>query len=165
MPLDWDTAIFCLDHLQYYDFKVYCWLCRKWDIHCSGGFRENYFFSREEILRETGYKNSAGNGDYTHKITTTLALLYELNLIEYPTEPGTNIPVMVNRSGLHAKYIELLRVNRYSNVQKTVVQTHLLYEENIKVDNVELIQEAVQELKSLPKETVRKFKIDPNSHW
>lgn len=102
------TAQFCIENLSEFSMKVYCYLLNKQQIHDKYHYKENYFFSKSELLRAVGYSR----GSKTElKLEQALVLLEQLDLISYNH-------TLVGRPGVHGLYSELYKVNQYSNVQK-----------------------------------------------
>lgn len=109
------TAQFCIENLSELSMKVYCYLLNKKQIHDRYNYKENYFFSKSELLRAVGYSRG---GKTELKLEQALALLENLGLIEYNHQS-------VGRPGVHGLYLELYNVNQYSNVQKEAAKNFI----------------------------------------
>ena len=102
------TAVYFLDNLSSFVFKVYCWLLDKYELHLKyykNG--ENFFFSKVQIIEGIGYTK---NTKTWAQIVNALNTLEELGFISYNHEA-------VGRPGKHGTYLELYWVNKYGKVQ------------------------------------------------
>lgn len=102
------TAVYFLDNLSDFVFKVYCWLLDKYELHLKyykNG--ENFFFSKIQIIEGIGYTK---NTKTWAQIVNALNTLEELGFISYNHEA-------VGRPGKHGTYLELYWVNKYGKVQ------------------------------------------------
>lgn len=122
------TAKYCLEHLSNNEFKIYCYLFNKYNMHIYYQHIENYFFSEKEVAEAIGYKGR--NPNTVRMIKECLLTLRELGLIDYDLES-------VGRPGKHGTYHELYAVYDYSPVQ------------------TEALQQTIDECKQLPDEFVR----------
>lgn len=114
------TAQFCIENLSELSMKVYCYLLNKQQIHDKYRYKENYFFSKSELLRAVGYSEGSKN---KLKITQTLEILKNFDLINFSNES-------VGRPGKHGTYLELYQVNQYSIIQKEAANK-FIREENV----------------------------------
>lgn len=122
------TARYCLEHLSNNEFKIYCYLFNKYNMHIYYQHTENYFFSEKEVAEAIGYKGR--NPNTVRMIKESLLTLRELGLIDYDLES-------IGRPGKHGTYHELYCVRDYSPVQ------------------TEALQQTIDECKQLPDELVR----------
>ena len=102
------TAVYFLDNLSDFVFKVYCWLLDKYELHLKyykNG--ENFFFSKIQLLEGIGY--TKGTKVWAQTINA-LNTLEELGFIKYNHEA-------VGKPGKHGTYLELYWVNKYGSVQ------------------------------------------------
>lgn len=109
------TAQFCIENLSEFSMKIYCYLLNKQQIHDRYKYKENYFFSKSELLKAVGYSRG---GKTELKLEQALALLEQLDLINYNHKS-------VGRPGVHGLYLELYKVNQYSNVQKNAANNFI----------------------------------------
>ena len=103
------TTKFCIDGISDFAFKVYCYLFNKYNInqtYCKH-HKENFFFSKKQILADLGYSRGQ---DKLVQLTNVLTLLQDLKMINY-NEKG------IGRPGNHGTYHELYKVNEYSPTQ------------------------------------------------
>lgn len=103
-----NTVIYCLDVLSSNAFKVYCYLLNKQNYHDGKKIRENYFFSRTELVEACGY---AVNNRNRVMINNILVSLEELGLISYNHEG-------ITRPGSRGTYLELYSVSLEGRTQK-----------------------------------------------
>lgn len=102
------TAVYFLDNISDFVFKIYCWLLDKYELHkkyYKNG--ENFFFSKVQLLEGVGY--SKGSKVWA-QVINALNTLEELGFIAYSHTP-------VGRPGKHGVYLELYWVSKYGNVQ------------------------------------------------
>lgn len=99
------TVKFCLEHMGDLDFKVYCVLLNMWNKHKYYGYKENYFFSKKELLEGVGYTNTNRN---LHIADEALVILKKLGFIQYD---GPKKRVDKNGKQSQAYYFELLNVS------------------------------------------------------
>ena len=102
------TAVYFLDNISDFVFKVYCWLLDKYELHLKyykNG--ENFFFSKVQLLEGIGYSK---NTKTWAQAINALNTLEELGFISYNH-------VAVGRPGKHGTYLELYWVNKYGKVQ------------------------------------------------
>lgn len=107
------TARYCLEHLSSNEFKIYCYLFNKYNMHIYYHHYENYYFSEKEVAESIGYRGR--NPNTTRMIKESLLTLKELGLIDYNEES-------VGRPGKHGIYHELYGVFEYSPVQERALQ-------------------------------------------
>ena len=103
-----DTVRFCLFNLSADCFKMYCYLKSKYQVHEAYGFKENYFFSRTDILKALGYYKNSAN---IKNVNEHLIVLRDVGLIQYSNES-------VFRKGRKGRYTELYKVSDFANAQK-----------------------------------------------
>lgn len=106
------TALYFIEHMSDFDLKIYCYLLNKYNIHQQYHHRDYFHFSKAGLLKALGYANKQEN---VYKVDITLKLLEKLNLIEYSHESH-------GIAGHHGVYMDLYKVNQYSNVQIEVAQ-------------------------------------------
>jgi hypothetical protein len=111
-----DTVRFCLSSLSADCFKTYCYLKRWYQLH-EAFFegKENYFFSRTEILKALGYCKNARN---IRRVDEFLIVLRDVGLIEYAAKA-------TYRKGKRGLYTELYKVNDYARAQKESIENTL----------------------------------------
>lgn len=141
-----DTVRFCLKHFSNLDFKVYCYLKNKWEIHEHYKYKENYFFSENDILEMLGYSKSARNHVL---IRESLLHLEKENLISFCHKS-------VGRPGYHGKYLELYYVNEFAASQ---VQAR----KQIVLDNVNEITSKEENI-SIKEKILRQLESNPDSY-
>lgn len=125
------TAKYCLEHLSTNEFKIYCYLFNKYNMHLYYRHVENYYFSEKEVAEAIGYKGR--NPQTVRMIKESLLTLRELGLIDYNIES-------VGRPGKHGTYHELYAVYDYSPVQVEAVQQTV--DEFPLLEDVEILQDA-----------------------
>ncbi len=108
LKIDFRTAQFCLNSMTPLTFKIYCYLLNKYNINQNYNYVENYFFSKMELLRMSGYTDTGAN---KRMITDCLAALRKLELIEYNEES-------VYKKGYRGRYFELYKVNLHTPAQE-----------------------------------------------
>jgi len=99
------TVKFCLEHMGDLDFKVYCVLLNMYNKHQYYSYKQNYFFSKKELLESIGYVNASNN---LHIVDEALVILKKLGFIEYA---GPKKRIEQNGKQSKAYYFELLKVN------------------------------------------------------
>lgn len=127
LKIDLRTMKYCLDNLSDANFKIYCYLFNKYNLHNAYKYEENYFFSKQELLDMLGYTKT---GESFKKVTSHLLTLKKLGLINFNGQ-------WVNRG--QGRYYELYAVYAQSNVQIEMAQknsgwnddTPLYYSENL----------------------------------
>ena len=125
------TAKYCINNLNILDFKIYCYLYNKYNIHKFYNHIENYYFSEKEIRQACGYNTN--NANVINQFKQALITLEKLGLIDYNHKN-------VGRPGKHGTYHELYAVYDYSPVQKEALQ-ETIDEKHELTDN--LVQEAM----------------------
>lgn len=113
------TVKFCLEHMGDLDFKVYCVLLNMFNKHQYYGYKENYFFSKKELLEGVGYTNNARN---LHIADEALIILKKLGFIEYD---GPKKRIDENGKQSKAYYFELLKVNLIPKSKKEADQQYI----------------------------------------
>ena len=109
ISLSFSTILFFLNHLSPLNFKIYCWLLNKYDLH-EAYFKnsENYFFNIKELVEGIGY--SYNNKNIRDRVKEGLVVLEKIGYIKYNHE-------YIGRPGHHGLYLELYKVYKYSNTQ------------------------------------------------
>lgn len=137
LKIDFRTAQFCLNSMTPLTFKIYCYLLNKYNINQNYNYVENYFFSKMELLRMSGYTNTGAN---KRIITDCLAALKKLELIEYNEES-------VYKKGYRGRYYELYKVNLHTPAQEQADKQNEQEEEEQK--NLEL-KDDIKNLEACP---------------
>ena len=122
------TVKYCINQLSADNFKIYCYLLNKYNIHTYYNHKENYFFSGSELLEMMGY--FANDQKNRLKIKSSLDVLEQLGFIEYNHQ-------QIGRPGKHGVYYELYKVNDTGTVQKKTAQEWVDTHEYISVDVAE----------------------------
>lgn len=103
-----ETIKYCTKVLSPLSFKVYCYLKSWYQTRQVKHYKENYFFSRAEIIRSLGMyvdKNT------TKTIDMCLRTLKKIGLIDYADKA-------VCRKGTKGKYTELYKVNEWCVIER-----------------------------------------------
>lgn len=100
------TVKFCLEHMGDLDFKIYCVLLNMYNKHEYYGYKENYFFTKKELLESIGYINDSHN---LHIVDEALVILKKLGCIAYA---GPKRKKQADGRLSKGYYFELLHVNR-----------------------------------------------------
>lgn len=102
------TALYFLDNLSDYVFKVYCWFLNKYEIHLKRYYNsDNFFFSIKQIIEGIGYSKTSTSWS---RMMEALNTLEQLGYISYNHEK-------VGRPGHHGLYHELYWVKKYGKAQ------------------------------------------------
>lgn len=102
------TALYFLDNLSDYVFKVYCWFLNKYEIHLKKYYNgDNFFFSIKQIIEGIGYSKTSTSWS---RMMEALNTLEQLGYISYNHEK-------VGRPGHHGLYHELYWVKKYGKAQ------------------------------------------------
>lgn len=118
LKMDLRTMKYCLDNLSDANFKIYCYLFNKYNLHNAYNYKENYFFSKQELLDMLGYTKT---GESFKKITSHLMTLRKLGLINFQDQ-------WVYRG--QGRYYELYAVYPQSNVQIEMAQKRAIWEDD-----------------------------------
>lgn len=118
LKMDLRTMKYCLDNLSDANFKIYCYLFNKYNLHNAYKYEENYFFSKQELLDMLGYQK---NGESFKKVTSHLMTLRKLGLINFRDQ-------WVCRG--QGRYYELHAVYPQSNVQIEMAQKRAVWEDD-----------------------------------
>jgi hypothetical protein len=105
LKVPFSTVNFCLANMNNLSFKIYCVLLNMYKKHCFYGRKDNYFFTKKELLESIGYVNASRN---LHIVDEALIVLKELDLIDYT---GPKKKIDKNGKQSMAYYFELLNVN------------------------------------------------------
>lgn len=114
------TARFLIDQMSEFNTKVYCWFLNKYQIHKMYNFKENYFFTKKEILEDLGLVNHTKN---RIKLTETMQVLKNIGAIDY-----ADIPIAKNGEG-KGLYTELYKVNSIIKSQEKAVNSFIKEEQ------------------------------------
>ena len=102
------TALYFLDNLSDYVFKVYCWFLNKYEIHLKKYYNgDNFFFSITQVIEGIGYSKTSTSWS---RMMEALNTLEQLGYISYNHEK-------VGRPGHHGLYHELYWVKKYGKAQ------------------------------------------------
>lgn len=102
------TALYFLDNLSDYVFKVYCWFLNKYEIHLKRYYNsDNFFFSIKQIIEGIGYSKTSTSWS---RMMEALNTLEQLGYISYNHNK-------VGRPGHHGLYHELYWVKKYGKAQ------------------------------------------------
>ncbi len=102
------TALYFLDNLSDYVFKVYCWFLNKYEIHLKKYYNDdNFFFSVKQVIEGIGYSKTSTSWS---RMMEALNTLEQLGYISYNHEK-------VGRPGHHGLYHELYWVKKYGKAQ------------------------------------------------
>lgn len=102
------TALYFLDNLSDYVFKVYCWFLNKYEIHLKKYYNsDNFFFSIKQVIEGIGYSKTSTSWS---RMMEALNTLEQLGYISYNHEK-------VGRPGHHGLYHELYWVKKYGKAQ------------------------------------------------
>lgn len=69
-----------IENLDDYEFKVYCYLLNKYNMHCTYNCKAKYNFSKSEILVNLGYSKAQSN---LNKMENVLDKLENMGYIRY----------------------------------------------------------------------------------
>lgn len=94
--MSFDLAEFCVNHLSYETFKVYCFLlCKfqqgKFYAKIRGG-NPKFEFSIKDIIEMCGYQYKT---DKVKQYEQALVVLKKIGLIDYSTQEGSDLPLSV----------------------------------------------------------------------